>query len=523
MVRVPSSLAYTSKSGGGVARLLFPLLTAAAVAFLMGCFLTASMLSLIHDPSRDAANVDGYLSPSFRSFLAPSKTPSRGTDGGIVGRRRNTSLEQRESKVEDSGNSNPAKQQPSTSRSQSVLENLRILVALVAFDFSQLPHLEEVLDSYHDVCLSLASASSTGSSASSAGPKVDVVIHATVAYPVTLIDMLNTRYYCPNWSLTIVLKPQSLRLHLVDCHRKMFYDHIDDYDLFIYSEDDIRVTTTTVVTYLEETRNVQAMVEGTAYDSSDFNVGIVRYEYNYPSNVIIDDNTRHATQNVTRVYWEHSGAKRPVVPNAVEEVSKEGSAPDRIRQRYVTMKNHHQGMYLATRELLKAWKVRTGCDFANARDRPGRGPQPTEGTQRVWMSSQMLYGKRHCGVVQVLPKSRFPALTVLHLPNKNYRRVGKYRQRKFADGSEVFEKPHESLLSAMELHLAMRRAFPASPGGGEQRSEPYSGIKMVDEVNIQRDRSPLLERRMREYFEYVDRGGVLSQEDMTKTALVEEQ
>jgi hypothetical protein len=56
-------------------------------------------------------------------------------------------------------------------------------------------------------------------------------------------------------------------------------------------------------------------------------------------------------------------------------------------------------MYLATRELLLAWKDRgPSCDFANARLRPGSKGQPSEGTQRVWMSSQMLYGNRHCGM-----------------------------------------------------------------------------------------------------------------------------
>lgn len=116
----------------------------------------------------------------------------------------------------------------------------------------------------------------------------------------------------------------------------------------------------------------------------------------------------------------------------------------------------------------------------------------------------------------MLPKDKFGALTVLHLPNKNYRRVGKYRKRTFSDGTEVFEQPHESLLTAMELHLGVQQAIPATP------QFPYKGIQMVDEVDVQRDRSPLLERRMQEYREYVERGGVLTEYDMTKTALVED-
>ena len=64
----------------------------------------------------------------------------------------------------------------------------------------------------------------------------------------------------------------------------------------------------------------------------------------------------------------------------------------------------------------------------------------------------------------------------------------------------------------MELHLTTRRAWPLEP------QIPYRGIRMVDEVN--RERSPLLERRMQEYEAYVKRGGVLSEEDMIKTDLM---
>lgn len=391
---------------------------------------------------------------------------------------------------------------------EGVLRDLRVLVAIAAFDFNQIPHLEEVLDGYHDLC--------------TAGAVVDVIIHATVPYPVTVLDLWNARFTCDNFQLSIVLKNKSLRLHLVDCHRTLFYEKIYDYDLFIYTEDDIRVTPSVVATYLMETKRVQkALAESkdaasSKYQPSDFNVGIVRYEYNYPPNVVIDDNTRHATMNVTRVYWEHSGCNRPVVPNCVAPLA--NTMPPLLQQRYITMKNHHQGMFLATRELLLAWKERPKCEFDRIRDRPGKGAQPTEGTQRVWMSSHMLYGNRHCNVQQVIPRDKFGALTVLHLPNKNYRRVGKYRNRKFADGTEVFDMPNEKLLTAMELHIGLLRGLP--PKAPEF---PYKGIKMVDEVDQQTDRSPLLERRMMEYNDYVQRGGVLSEADMTRTTLVEDQ
>lgn len=453
-------------SAEGVSQFWKSKLVLGAATFLLGCFVSTTfllgfVLSVQHTPPPK-----GILDQHFIVNEPPLPLP----EAPVVN--------------ENSSNNNP-------------LDGLRILIAIAAYDFSQLPHFEEVLDAYQDLCV-------TGAS------KVDLVIHATVAYPVTLIDLLNSRLLpvCQDvFSITIVLKSPSLRLHLVDCHRPMFYEKIDDYDLFIYTEDDIRVTPRTVAAYVSETNKIKELKHDQA---SNFNIGIVRYEYNYPSNVVIDDKTRHATQNVTRVYWEHG--QYPVFPKAVDVVP-----DDTLSPAYLHMRNHHQGMFLATSDLLKAWKEKPGCEFDKVRDRPGlknRPSQPAEGTQRVWMSSQMLYGGRHCNVQQVIPVESFGTLTVLHLPNKNYRRVGHFRNRTFSDGTESFDKAgFSSLLTAMRLHLETRKKF------AQQPRSPYNGIRMVDDVN--RGRSPLLERRMGEYQAYVDRGGILTEEDMMKIDLVE--
>jgi hypothetical protein len=162
---------------------------------------------------------------------------------------------------------------------RSILDGTKILICIAAFDFSQLPHLEEVLDAYADLC--------------AAGAHVNVVIHTTMPYPVAWIDLLNSRYLCDNpspraeFQVTISIHSPVLRLHLVDVHRPLMYDNIDNYDLFIYTEDDIRVTPRTVATYLMETERVKNIVG--QKEAMKYNVGIVRYEYNFPSNVIMDD------------------------------------------------------------------------------------------------------------------------------------------------------------------------------------------------------------------------------------------
>jgi len=58
-----------------------------------------------------------------------------------------------------------------------------------------------------------------------------------------------------------------------------------------HTQDDIRVTPKTILTYVEETRKIENIVGKNS--AEDFNVGVVRYEYNYPPQVEIDDKTRH--------------------------------------------------------------------------------------------------------------------------------------------------------------------------------------------------------------------------------------
>ena len=431
------------------------------------------------------------------------------------------------------------------------MQGLRVLVCLASYDFGQFPLLEEVLDSYQDFCV--------------AGASIDVYIHTAIPYTVGLIDMLNARLSCEGMQIIIAVQSPAVRLNLVDRHRQLFYEKIDDYDLFIYSEvsskfcafhslfmhslvllplashltfnllnikihsfhlmlrvlqDDIKVSPTTAHAYLQETKQVEQLIGKSP--AEDYNVGIVRYEYNYPPDIVIDDKTRHATEGVTRVFWEHLW--KPLFPKSIDIVHQE-----EVKNRYVSMQNHHQGMFMATRDLLKAWKNRKGCDFDVVRQRPGKKNQPSqpiEGTQRVWMSSQMLHGGKHCNVQQLIPMKNFGQLSVWHLPNKNYRRVGKKGrigggevQNDFGTGKENFVGPDASLPTEMDLHLQMRKLYPMA---GEEK---YSGIQMIDEVDHQRRFNrvaggfapymELLDQRMNAFRAYAERGGVLSEEDFS--------
>lgn len=138
--------------------------------------------------------------------------------------------------------------------------------------------------------------------------------------------------------------------------------------------------------------------------------------------------------------------------------------------------------------------------------------------------------KRHCGVTQLLPVKNFGQLTVLHLPNKNYRRVGKQGrlggtdnspQNEFSDGTEVFEAAHPDLLQALELHVEMKRQFPylkKTNLDGEEGKEKYVGIRIVDSDvkpgSFAANHNRIAEKRLEEYRAYVKRGGYMIDSDM---------
>merc|ERR1712151_665095 len=137
----------------------------------------------------------------------------------------------------------------------------------------------------------------------------------------------------------------------------------------------------------------------------------------------------------------------------------------------------------------------------------------------------MLLGKKHCAVQQLLPIDSFESLTVLHLPNKNYRRVGKQGRlggtknkdappNEFRDGTEKFVAPDASLITELEFHIALREKFPIEP------KKEYDGIIMLDEIHVgvsspaSQEFQRLVKQNIDKYNAYVSRGGVLDVLDM---------
>lgn len=154
-----------------------------------------------------------------------------------------------------------------------------------------------------------------------------------------------------------------------------------------------------------------------------------------------------------------------------------------------------------------------------------------------YFSSQMLYGKNHCNVQQVIPMDRFGSFNILHLPNKNYRRIGKKGRlggtnsspiNEFGDSKSKFDNPSSHvLLTAMELHVELEKHFPSTRRRQQQQQNMYGKerryagvITMKNELDPKpyfsnkEKHLKLVEKRMKAYEAYVQRGGIMSKEDM---------
>ncbi len=182
-----------------------------AVVFLTGCFFSSTILLLSYPLHTNGQTKSSSFRQDHNDYVS---TTAEAT----------AAIKKSDDPQKDIMQKSFLQQQPQLQQSSSsILYGKRILIALASFDFSQFPLLEEVLDAYQDLCFAGAS-------------KVDIYIHTTIPYTVALIDMLNTRLSCQTLQIYIVVKTPALRLNLVDCHRTLFYEKIEEYDLFIYSE-----------------------------------------------------------------------------------------------------------------------------------------------------------------------------------------------------------------------------------------------------------------------------------------------
>lgn len=353
----------------------------------------------------------------------------------------------------------------------------KIFVEVTTVGSKQFAYLEIVLDSIRDICEAGAFVSlhiTTTNCDPNASSDIECPLRGQTSeetvednFPVEIIDHLNERLRCRNPEGTLdthihLLSPDWGK-QVVDNHRRLFYDNIDEgYDVFIHTEEDETIRPTNVIAFLHETEKLRRLVGNKRL--GDYSIGFVRYE----------NEMDHSEKK--RVVWEFEWD-----PD-VELVKHPG-----IEGRYFTSPPwHHQGMFMATRLQLLAWKTREpDCHFHKVERRPGYHTERISGCLD-------LYDVEYCNVTQLLPLDSFEDFLIHHIPDKNHKRSP------------------QNIVRTIDLHKRRMRAL-HSDARMDKRS--YNGIKMyIDEI----DPNKTVHFNLTAYNNYVQRGGILSEEELNE-------
>lgn len=293
--------------------------------------------------------------------------------------------------------------------------NLRILIAIINYESARtIVYLQDMIDNFYDLCnvvLTNTTKITTNNDKEELNmikiSKITIVIYTTFPYIQDILYKLNSRYQntkisdnnnnC-NFEIKIKIKSPIHGYNIVDFHREYFYNNINNYDLFLYTEDDLDIQAFHIISYWYEIMKLKNIVlDNTATTNNnnnsfqDYSIGFIRYEENLKSH--------------QRTTFEH---KNPAL------------LPFLDFNGYVQTKIPHQGMFIATSEQLQLWKER--CQFDNSAPKEIT-KNLKQNRHREFVSSLRLFMKRlpdgyGCNVQQLIPIDNFEDFMIHHKSNK---------------------------------------------------------------------------------------------------------
>jgi len=165
-------------------------------------------------------------------------------------------------------------------------------------------------------------------------------------------------------------------------HKQLFANRHDDYDLFIYSEDDTLITE----------RNIEAFIDVTTMLPEDKIAGFIRYELDQHGD-------KYFTTIHSHFHW---------IPDSVESVEKNG------KYSFARFSNDHSACYILTREQLKR-AINSG----------GYLVEPHEGRYDLLVTAAT-DPYTQCGFKKVICISHLENFMLHHLPNAYKGKMGIY-------------------------------------------------------------------------------------------------
>jgi 2-polyprenyl-3-methyl-5-hydroxy-6-metoxy-1,4-benzoquinol methylase len=216
-------------------------------------------------------------------------------------------------------------------------------------------------------------------------PFLDRVISEYQAMEDLVVDMVVLtevhKPYLPSSVRQVIGLPDPAPWSLPFGHRPLFIRAVDDYDLFIYSEDDTLI----------EWRNIEAFLQVSASLPDTYLPGFTRYE-------VGPHGERNYNDVHSRYHWD---------PTSV--FTHDG-------QVFASFTNEHSACYVLTAQQLRRC-IRSG-GFVTA---------PHEGPYDMLVSAATDPYTR-CGLRKVLSVSRFEDFTLHHLPNAYVGRMGIWQE-----------------------------------------------------------------------------------------------
>ena len=123
----------------------------------------------------------------------------------------------------------------------------RIMVNLLAYNLNHLKSIIIIFNEYKLIC--------------EAGWKPTIFFYTGIDLDNEILSYLEEKSYCYSTNSSIPMKvikfDHSLGIYLSQVHRTYVENHIHDYDVFIYQEDDIIFEYSHLVAYLYETKKLQ--------------------------------------------------------------------------------------------------------------------------------------------------------------------------------------------------------------------------------------------------------------------------
>mmetsp|Transcript_5058 Transcript_5058/g.5902 ORF Transcript_5058/g.5902 Transcript_5058/m.5902 type:complete len:360 (-) Transcript_5058:119-1198(-) len=290
-------------------------------------------------------------------------------------------------------------------------------------------------------------------------------------FSVETLSHLNERVRCRNPEGRLESK-----IHLVspdwgkqicDHHRLLFYEHLEEgYDVFIHTEDDLLIRPTHVISFMDEMEKLRLLVGDERV--ADYCIGFMRYE------------NQERRFDKRRVIWEFEWDSYLTMINHTG-----------IENKYfISPPWHHQGMSMATKQQLLAWKTRApDCHFHKIVRRYGYHRERITG-------GLDLYNKNFCNVTQLLPLDTLEDFLINHMPNKNYNRMPL--------NILTTRNLHKLRVNKMQSFGEDKRI--RVDGNGE-----YDGIELFED---ERDHTKRMHFDLTEYHAYVESGGRLTEKQL---------